>query len=151
MSQLIDTTEMYLRTVLELEEEDAVPLPARMERDGLLYVAGDRLSEAVERRILQLLRHPTQSPYGEESDESDESTVSLSALRPGPHGASAVVRRIGEPIQTDPQLMYTRHARVQPGAVVSVTSSPGGGTVGSGGRAAELPTQTAAHIFVAKH
>src|SRR5215472_12662657 len=57
---LIDTTEMYLRTVYELEEEGIVPLRARiaerlsqsgptvsqtvarMERDGLLHVAGDR-------------------------------------------------------------------------------------------------------------
>jgi DtxR family Mn-dependent transcriptional regulator len=57
---LIDTTEMYLRTVYELEEEGVVPLRARiaerlgqsgptvsqtvarMERDGLLRVAGDR-------------------------------------------------------------------------------------------------------------
>jgi len=59
-SDLIDTTEMYLRTVFELEEEGVVPLRARiaqrlgqsgptvsqtvarMERDGLLHVAGDR-------------------------------------------------------------------------------------------------------------
>ncbi|MBA3419057.1 MAG: metal-dependent transcriptional regulator [Geodermatophilaceae bacterium] len=60
MSELIDTTEMYLRTVFELEEEGVVPLRARiaerlhqsgptvsqtvarMERDGLLSVEGDR-------------------------------------------------------------------------------------------------------------
>jgi DtxR family transcriptional regulator, iron-dependent repressor len=57
---LIDTTEMYLRTVFELEEEGIVPLRARiaerlsqtgptvsqtvarMERDGLLRLEGDR-------------------------------------------------------------------------------------------------------------
>lgn len=57
---LIDTTEMYLRTILELEEEGQVPMRARiaerleqsgptvsqtvarMERDGLLVVTGDR-------------------------------------------------------------------------------------------------------------
>jgi DtxR family Mn-dependent transcriptional regulator len=57
---LIDTTEMYLRTVFELEEEGIVPLRARiaerlaqsgptvsqtvarMERDGLVKVEGDR-------------------------------------------------------------------------------------------------------------
>jgi DtxR family transcriptional regulator, Mn-dependent transcriptional regulator len=57
---LIDTTEMYLRTVFELEEEGVIPLRARiaerlaqsgptvsqtvarMERDGLLHVLGDR-------------------------------------------------------------------------------------------------------------
>ncbi|MDQ1295069.1 MAG: DtxR family transcriptional regulator, Mn-dependent transcriptional regulator [Actinomycetota bacterium] len=60
MSDLIDTTEMYLRTVFELQEEGIVPLRARiadrlghsgptvsqtvarMERDGLLRVTGDR-------------------------------------------------------------------------------------------------------------
>ncbi|MBE7186868.1 metal-dependent transcriptional regulator [Jatrophihabitans endophyticus] len=62
-SDLIDTTEMYLRTVYELEEEGVVPLRARiaerlgqsgptvsqtvarMERDGLLTVADDRRLE----------------------------------------------------------------------------------------------------------
>ncbi|HEX6499599.1 MAG TPA: metal-dependent transcriptional regulator [Micromonosporaceae bacterium] len=57
---LVDTTEMYLRTILELEEEGVPPLRARiaerlrqsgptvsqtvarMERDGLLTVEGDR-------------------------------------------------------------------------------------------------------------
>src|SRR6476661_8936133 len=60
VSDLIDTTEMYLRTIFELEEEGITPLRARiaerlghsgptvsqtvgrMERDGLLHVAGDR-------------------------------------------------------------------------------------------------------------
>lgn len=62
-----------------------------------------------------------------------------------------VVRRIGEPIQTDAQLMYTlRRAGVQPGSVVSVTESPGGVLVGSSGEAAELVAEVAAHVFVAK-
>ncbi|MGN6751745.1 MAG: iron dependent repressor, metal binding and dimerization domain protein [Intrasporangium sp.] len=60
MTDLIDTTEMYLRTIYELEEEGIVPLRARiaerlghsgptvsqtvgrMERDGLVRVTGDR-------------------------------------------------------------------------------------------------------------
>jgi DtxR family Mn-dependent transcriptional regulator len=60
VNDLIDTTEMYLRTIFELEEEGVVPLRARiaerlgqsgptvsqtvarMERDGLLTVADDR-------------------------------------------------------------------------------------------------------------
>jgi DtxR family Mn-dependent transcriptional regulator len=60
VTDLIDTTEMYLRTIYELEEEGIVPLRARiaerlghsgptvsqtvarMERDGLLGLAGDR-------------------------------------------------------------------------------------------------------------
>ncbi len=60
LNDLVDTTEMYLRTILELEEEGVAPLRARiaerlhqsgptvsqtvarMERDGLLTVEGDR-------------------------------------------------------------------------------------------------------------
>lgn len=60
MSDLIDTTEMYLKTIYELSEEGIVPLRARiaerlghsgptvsqtiarMERDGLVVVTGDR-------------------------------------------------------------------------------------------------------------
>ncbi|WP_042412835.1 metal-dependent transcriptional regulator [Streptacidiphilus anmyonensis] len=222
---LIDTTEMYLRTIFELEEEGVVPMRARiaerleqsgptvsqtvarMERDGLLTVAGDRhleltpegrklatrvmrkhriaecllvdvigleweqvhaeacrwehvMSEAVERRVLELLRHPTQSPYGnpipglEElgdtpADEA-ESLVTLDELA-SDDGRSVIVRRIGEPIQTDAQLMYTlRRAGVQPGAVVNVTQSTGGILVGSGGEAAELDKDIAAHVFVAR-
>jgi DtxR family transcriptional regulator, Mn-dependent transcriptional regulator len=76
-SDLIDTTEMYLRTVYELEEEGVVPLRARiaerlgqsgptvsqtvarMERDGLLHVAGDRhlqLSEAGRHEAVSVMR-----------------------------------------------------------------------------------------------
>ncbi|MFK5635170.1 iron dependent repressor, metal binding and dimerization domain protein [Ornithinimicrobium sp. LYQ103] len=70
MSELIDTTEMYLKTVLELEEDGVVPLRARiaerlgqsgptvsqtvgrMERDGLLHVSEDRrLDLTVEGRL----------------------------------------------------------------------------------------------------
>lgn len=122
------------------------------------------MSEAVERRVLDLLRHPTESPYGnpipglEELGEEagadpflDESMVSLADLDPGSEGKTAVVRRIGEPIQTDAQLMYTlRRAGVQPGSVVSVTESAGGVLVGSSGEAAELNSETASHVFVAK-
>jgi DtxR family Mn-dependent transcriptional regulator len=60
VNDLVDTTEMYLRTILELEEEGVPPLRARiaerlkqsgptvsqtvarMERDGLVTVEGDR-------------------------------------------------------------------------------------------------------------
>ena len=63
VADLIDTTEMYLKTILELEEDGVTPLRARivdrfghsgptvsqtvarMERDGLLHVMGDRRLE----------------------------------------------------------------------------------------------------------
>ena len=67
MNDLVDTTEMYLRTIYDLEEEGLIPLRARiaerleqsgptvsqtvsrMERDGLLRVAGDRHLELTEK------------------------------------------------------------------------------------------------------
>ena len=66
MTDLVDTTEMYLRTILDLEEEDIVPLRARiserlghsgptvsqtiarMERAGLVVLSGDRHLELTE-------------------------------------------------------------------------------------------------------
>ncbi|HEY6423381.1 MAG TPA: iron dependent repressor, metal binding and dimerization domain protein [Pseudonocardiaceae bacterium] len=77
MNDLIDTTEMYLRTIFELEEEGVVPLRARiaerlsqsgptvsqtvarMERDGLLTVADDRhleLTVAGRSRAISVMR-----------------------------------------------------------------------------------------------
>jgi DtxR family transcriptional regulator, Mn-dependent transcriptional regulator len=74
---LIDTTEMYLRTVFELEEEGIVPLRARiaerlsqsgptvsqtvarMERDGLVRVEGDRqlaLTESGRDQAVRVMR-----------------------------------------------------------------------------------------------
>ncbi|WP_035846507.1 metal-dependent transcriptional regulator [Kitasatospora azatica] len=229
MSGLIDTTEMYLRTILELEEEGIVPMRARiaerleqsgptvsqtvgrMERDGLLQVAGDRhlelteegrrlavrvmrkhriaecllvdvigleweqvheeacrwehvMSETVERKVLAMLGHPTQSPYGNpipgldelgdtkaEGEGFDAALVTLDALHPGEAGADVVVRRIGEPIQTDEVLMRTlRRAGVRPGATVRVAPMAGGVLVGAGEDAAELGKEIAAHVFVAQ-
>ena len=77
MSDLIDTTEMYLRTIYELEEEGIVPLRARiaerlhqsgptvsqtvarMERDELLRVEGDRhleLTDEGRSRAVRVMR-----------------------------------------------------------------------------------------------
>jgi DtxR family Mn-dependent transcriptional regulator len=77
VNELIDTTEMYLRTIYELEEEGVVPLRARiaerlgqsgptvsqtvarMERDGLVVVAGDRhleLTAAGRGRAVSVMR-----------------------------------------------------------------------------------------------
>lgn len=73
MKDLVDTTEMYLRTIYELEEEGIVPLRARiaerleqsgptvsqtvarMERDGLVKVSPDRSLEMTpEGRVLAI-------------------------------------------------------------------------------------------------
>ncbi|MFJ8472071.1 metal-dependent transcriptional regulator [Kitasatospora sp. NPDC094011] len=229
MSGLIDTTEMYLRTILELEEEGIVPMRARiaerleqsgptvsqtvgrMERDGLLQVAGDRhleltedgrrlavrvmrkhriaecllvdvigleweqvheeacrwehvMSETVERKVLAMLGHPTQSPYGNpipgldelgdtkaEGEGFDAALVPLDTVKPGEAGADVVVRRIGEPIQTDSELMSTlRRAGVRPGSTVKVSVVAGGVRVGTGDNAAELGKDIAQHVFVAQ-
>jgi DtxR family Mn-dependent transcriptional regulator len=77
VNDLIDTTEMYLRTIYELEEEGIVPLRARiaerlgqsgptvsqtvarMSRDGLVIVAGDRhleLTPAGRTRAVSVMR-----------------------------------------------------------------------------------------------
>ncbi|MEV7973414.1 metal-dependent transcriptional regulator [Cellulomonas sp. NPDC089187] len=77
MSDLIDTTEMYLKTIYELSEEGITPLRARiaerlghsgptvsqtvarMERDGLVIVSGDRhleLTEAGAHKATQVMR-----------------------------------------------------------------------------------------------
>lgn len=67
MNDLVDTTEMYLRTIYDLEEEGVTPLRARiaerleqsgptvsqtvsrMERDGLLKVAATVISNSPRR------------------------------------------------------------------------------------------------------
>lgn len=77
MADLIDTTEMYLRTIYELEEEGILPLRARiserlghsgptvsqtvarMERDGLVIVGEDRrlqLTDAGNRKAVEVMR-----------------------------------------------------------------------------------------------
>ena len=226
VTDLIDTTEMYLRTVFELEEEGVVPLRARiaerlgqsgptvsqtvarMERDGLLTVEGDRhlelsehgrslatrvmrkhrlaecllvqvigldwelvheeacrwehvMSETVERRLLDVLGHPTASPYGnpipgldelgektERSDPLYDDLVTLDQV-PVAGGARVVVRRLAEPLQNDTVLMSRlRRAGVQPGEVVSVVASAAGLLVGSGGESTEITAGVAAHVFV---
>ena len=227
MTDLIDTTEMYLRTIYELEEEGVPPMRARiaerlgqsgptvsqtvsrMQRGGLVDLGeGNRLeltavgrttamrvmrkhrlaecllvsvigldwehvheeacrwehvmSEAVERRLLQLLDHPTHSPYGnpipglDELGDTDphegfrEGLVPLPAAAVAHETRSVVVRRIGEPVQNTPQaLAVLRRTGVQPGAVVSVRRVEHGVLVGSGGETAELDDALGAHVFVA--
>lgn len=77
MSDLIDTTEMYLRTILELEEEGHTPMRARiaerldqsgptvsetvarMEKNGLVTVADDRhleLTEQGRKHAIEVMR-----------------------------------------------------------------------------------------------
>jgi DtxR family transcriptional regulator, Mn-dependent transcriptional regulator len=220
---LIDTPEMYLRTVLELEEEGLVPLRARiaerlgqsvptasqtvarMQRDGLLTVTGDRriqltpagrsaatrvmrkhrlaecllidvlglewqlahveacrwqhvMSEAVERRLLDILGHPTQSPYGNPipglaelgEKQRDEIPQDMVALTNVPRETGRVImHRIGEPIQSDTALLTRlRRAGFRPNATLAVSRANGTVRIGTGQQAAELDHATAAHVFV---
>jgi DtxR family Mn-dependent transcriptional regulator len=220
---LIDTAEMYLRTVLELEEDGVVPrrariaerlghsVPtvsqtvARMERDGLLTVTGERhiqltpqgrsaatrvmrkhrlaecllsgilgldwqlvhdeacrwehvMSDTVERRVLDILGHPTVSPYGNPipglaelgDDEGKAPREGLVALADVPETVdSVVIRRIGEPLQSDIALL-TRLGRAgfRPEAAVPVCRADGRVRIGTGPDAVELDDAIAAHIFV---
>ena len=230
MSDLIDTTEMYLRTIYELEEEGIVPLRARiaerlhqsgptvsqtvarMERDGLVTVEGDRhleltedgnrlavrvmrkhrlaerlltdvigldwelvhaeacrwehvMSETVERRLVQLLDHPTASPYGNPipglselgetangSGDADGSVVgaeSLDTVARGTDGTRVLVRRIGEEMQKDEVVMAAlRRVGALPDKVVTVAVGAEGVLIGSGGETAEIDPDMAAHLFV---
>jgi DtxR family Mn-dependent transcriptional regulator len=226
VSDLIDTTEMYLRTVYELEEEGIVPLRARiaerlhqsgptvsqtvarMERDGLLTVEGDRhlelspkgrqlatrvmrkhrlaerlltdvigleieyvheeacrwehvMSEQVERRLVELLEHPTESPYGNpipglaELGEADDPTDILAGLEPLTASVGAgdpvrrTVRRIAEELQKDTQVMSVlRRVGALPGNDVLVSRGHDGVVVARLAETAEIDTDAAAHIFV---
>jgi len=228
LADLIDTTEMYLRTILELEEENINPLRARiserlghsgptvsqtvgrMERDGLVVVSVDRhleltevgrrkaisvmrkhrlaerllsdviglewelvheeacrwehvMSEQVERRILDMLDHPTESPYGNPIPGLDafgeaaaipftKGVVNIVTLVHGAVGPQTkTIRRLGEPAQVDPELLLQlKQSGIVPGARAAFTS------VGSYvlvevegyGEGLELPNEVASHIFV---
>ena len=224
-SELIDTTEMYLRTIYELEEEGVVPLRARiverlgqsgptvsqtvarMERDGLVHVAGDRhlelsdegrrlaiavmrkhrlaerllvdvlgmdwelvhieacrwehvMSDAVERRILALLRKPLVCPHGNPIPGLDDLGLPFASKDPGvplmtlsssagQEPSRVVVQRISEQIQPDEGLMR-RFVEVGmlPGRTVEVSASGRGVDLQVNGRVEHFDQVTAEHVFV---
>ncbi len=226
VSDLIDTTEMYLRTIYELVEEGIVPLRARiaerlhqsgptvsqtvarMERDGLLTVEGDRhlqltdagtrlatrvmrkhrlaerllidvigldwelvhaeacrwehvMSETVERRLVELLDHPTVSPYGnpipglEELGEAPEGEDFMENVEPLDEVADGgeirvMIRRISEEVQKDePVMAALRRVGALPDKVITAgPGAEGGVLIGSGGETAEIEAELAAHLFV---
>ena len=228
MTDLIDTTEMYLRTILELEEENIVPLRARiserlghsgptvsqtvgrMERDGLVVVSEDRrleltddgrqkavdvmrkhrlaerllsdvigldwayvhdeacrwehvMSEQVERRLVELLGHPTESPYGNPIPGLDQlGDVAGATFEEGVVGLvrrltdagepiTGTVRRLAEPAQVDPELLQQlKAAGVLPGARGRYRFNEGYVLVKMDGvdSGLELPVEVASHIFL---
>ncbi len=225
---LIDTTEMYLRTILDLEEEGIVPLRARiserlghsgptvsqtvgrMERDGLVVVSEDRtlqftaegrqkaidvmrkhrlaerllsdvigldwayvhdeacrwehvMSEQVERRLVELLGYPTESPYGNPIPGLDQlGHVPASTFEQGVVGLvrrldeaggpiTGTVRRFAEAVQVDPELLQQlKNAGVVPGASGQYRYSEGYVLVEMDGsdEGIELPVEVASHIFL---
>ena len=228
MTDLIDTTEMYLRTILELEEEQIVPLRARiserlghsgptvsqtvgrMERDGLVVVAEDRtleltdegrqkaidvmrkhrlaerllsdvigldwafvheeacrwehvMSEQVERRLIELLNYPTESPYGNPIpglDQLSDQTSTVFAkgvvglvrlMHETEEPVRGTVRRLAEPAQVDPELLtQLKDAGVVPGATGDFRFNEGYVLVQIDGNepSLELPVEIAGHIFL---
>ena len=229
MTDLVDTTEMYLRTILDLEEEQIVPLRARiserlghsgptvsqtiarMERDGLVIVEGDRhlaltddgrskathvlrkhrlaerlladvigldwayvhdeacrwehvMSEQVERRVLEMTGHPTESPYGNPIPGLGElgdvpaarfmdGVVSIVDVAPaGGSEKSVVIRRLAEPVQFEPELLQQlQNAGVVPGAKATVSTLGSYVLVQVEGfeDGLELPVEVAVHIYAA--
>lgn len=229
MTDLVDTTEMYLRTIYDLEEEGIVPLRARiserlghsgptvsqtvgrMERDGLVRVEGDRhleftpegrrralhvmrkhrlaerllhdvigldwtlvhdeacrwehvMSENVERRLLEVLGNPTESPYGNPIPALEEiggaparpfleGVVNILQRARSESGAVGVsIRRLGEPVQFEPELLeQLRAAGVVPGADATIAAAGNYVLVRveGFGDGVELPAEVAAHVYVA--
>ncbi|MCZ3385907.1 MAG: metal-dependent transcriptional regulator [Actinomycetia bacterium] len=117
------------------------------------------MSETVERRILELLNQPTHSPFGNPIpglDELGEARVTDTGPLEGldtvaqTDSRRVTVRRIGEPIQDDHDLMASlNRAGVLPGQVVKVRRTDDGVMVGSGMEYAELNNTMASHVFVA--
>jgi len=228
MTDLVDTTEMYLRTILDLEEEGITALRARiserlghsgptvsqtiarMERDGLVRVEGDRhleltidgrrralhvmrkhrlaerllsdvigldwayvhdeacrwehvMSEQVERRLLELLDHPTESPYGNPIPALDElgdapagrfleGVVNIVERTGGTTDTvTGTIKRLGEPVQFEPELLsQLQAAGVVPGATAQVSAA---GSyvlvqVDGHGDGLELPSEVAQHVYI---
>ena len=230
MTDLVDTTEMYLRTILDLEEENIIPLRARiserlghsgptvsqtigrMERDGLVVVEGDRhleltldgrrkathvmrkhrlaerlladvigldwayvhdeacrwehvMSEQVERKLLDMLGHPTESPYGNPIPGLEElgdpaaprfmdGVISIvDVVGRSTDTFEVVIRRLAEPVQFEPDLLQQlQNAGVVPGATATISAA---GSyllvqVEGFGEGLELPNEVAVHIYAAR-
>ena len=227
MSDLIDTTEMYLRTIFELTEEGILPMRARiterlgqsgptvsqtvarMQRDGLVEIdEADRhlvltesgaelatrvmrkhrlaecllveviglpweevhaeacrwehvMSEAVERRLVEILDRPTESPFGNPipglgqlSGTTPGASGSPLALEPlvlvaGADARVVTIVRIAETLQADEAIMGALLAiGAIPGNEVDVREEAGRVVVGRPDGAVELSRVQAKQVFV---
>ncbi|MEZ0165762.1 metal-dependent transcriptional regulator [Kineococcus sp. LSe6-4] len=118
------------------------------------------VSEEVEKRLVAILDHPHFDPYGnpipglQELGEGEAAETFRSGVKPltAPEveGRTVVVRRLGEPLQTDVPLLAKFHtAGLVPGAEVVATSSGAGVEVTVGETVVDLTPAEAGHIFVA--
>ena len=117
------------------------------------------ISETVERRLLEVLGHPSESPYGNpipglaelgEGPATSTAVAGTMALSAIPTDVSSVVvRRIGEPLQSDSSLlMRLRRAGVRPNTAVPIERIDGGVRIGTGAQATDLDPEITAHLFV---
>jgi DtxR family Mn-dependent transcriptional regulator len=121
------------------------------------------MSETVERRIIEMLEHPTLSPYGNPIPGLDElgdhpagkfsegvvNTVNFVLGAVGP--VKGVIRRLGEPVQYEVELLeQLRAAGILPGAKASFSAAGSYVRVHVEGHddALELPNDVAIHIYV---
>lgn len=115
------------------------------------------MSEQVERRLLTLLGDPRESPYGTPIPGLDE--LGAQKAESFLHGVqritevegAAVVRRLGEPVQFDIEVLGTlRDAGLMPGAKVTVSRQGAASLVVAvdGGGTIELPEELAVHLYV---
>jgi DtxR family Mn-dependent transcriptional regulator len=119
------------------------------------------MSETVERRLVELLDHPTVSPYGnpipglEELGEAPEREGFMDDAEPLDQVADGgevrvMVRRISEEVQKEePVMAALRRVGALPDKVITAgPGAEGGVLIGSGGETAEIETDLAAHLFV---
>ncbi|NYD21410.1 iron dependent repressor, metal binding and dimerization domain protein [Kineococcus aurantiacus] len=118
------------------------------------------VSEEVEKRLGAILDHPHFDPYGNpipglgelgEAGAAEEFRAGVQSLTSAEvAGRSVVVRRLGEPLQTDvPLLAKFREAGLVPGVEVVAKPSTSGVEVSVGGTVVDLTPAEAGHIFVA--
>lgn len=218
MTPLIDSTEMYVRTVWELEEEGIAPIRARLverlglsapavsetvfrlQDEGLLKMHTDRtlgltdagralaisvmrkhrlaevlltdvigleweyvhneacrwehvISDAVEQRLVDLLRDPRTCPHGNPipggaPEHGREGLVTVAEA--AKEGRTATIARISEMLQGDVALMRAlREEGLQPGAEVTFSQQAGAVVASVGGSTTTLPPEAGELVFVA--
>lgn len=121
------------------------------------------MSEQVERRLIELLGHPTESPYGNPipgldqlgdvpATTFDQGVVGLVRWLNAADGPiRGTVRRLAEPAQVDPELLtQLRMAGVVPGGTGDFRYNEGYVLVqmDDNDEALELPVEVASHIFL---